>query len=121
MPRSLLADAFDHHVWATVQVLDACDALTAEQLATTVPGTFGSLIDIVRHLVGSDRWYLSTVTGGRVANIEEGAMDIAALRSAMEPAANSWRGVLATDPDPDEDFVLRRDDGTASHATWGVR
>ena len=121
MTRSLLTDAFDHHVWATFTILDACAALTEEQLATTVPGTYGSLIDTVRHLVGADRWYLFTVTRGAVTQIEEGGMDIAALRAAMEPAAGSWHGVLASNPDPDEDFVLQRDDGTASHATWGVR
>ena len=121
MTRSLLADAFDHHVWATLQVLDACADLTDDQLATTVPGTYGSLIDTIRHLVGADRWYLFTVTGGAVAEIEEKTMGIAALRAAMEPAAAAWGAVLATNPDPDEDFVLVREDGTASHATWGVR
>jgi uncharacterized damage-inducible protein DinB len=56
MTRSLLADAFDHHVWATLTVLDACGSLTDEQLATTVPGTYGSILDTLRHLVGADRW-----------------------------------------------------------------
>ena len=30
MTRSLLADAFGHHVWATLQLLDACLPLTEE-------------------------------------------------------------------------------------------
>jgi len=121
MTRSLLADAFDHHVWATLTILDACAPLNAEQLATTVPGTYGSLIDTLRHLVGADRWYLFSLTRGAVAEIEEDGMDVAALRTAMESAAAAWHGLLAADPDPDEDFVLQREDGTTSHATWGVR
>jgi uncharacterized damage-inducible protein DinB len=40
--RSPLVDAFDHHVWATLQLIDACSELSPEQLATTVPGTYGS-------------------------------------------------------------------------------
>ena len=95
--------------------------LSGEQLATEVPGTYGSILDTLRHLVSADRWYLFTVTSGAVSEIEEKAMDIAALRAAMEPSADAWRAVLATDPDPDEDFVLRRENGTTSHATWGVR
>lgn len=121
MTRSILADAFDHHVWATLLVLDALAPLTSEQLATTVPGTYGTVIDTARHLVGADRWYLSTLTRGAVAEIEEAGMDVASLRAAMEPNRASWQDVLATDPDPDEDFVLSRDDGSESHATWGVR
>jgi uncharacterized damage-inducible protein DinB len=121
MPRSVLADAFDHHVWATLQVLDVLAPLGEEQLATNVPGTYGSIIETVRHLVGADRWYLFTLTRGAVAEIEEGTMDIAALRGAMEPSATSWSDLLATEPDPDEMFTLDREDGTKSHATWGVR
>ena len=54
MTRPILADAFDHHVWATLQLIDACLALSDEQLATTVPGTYGSILDTMRHLVGAD-------------------------------------------------------------------
>src|SRR3954447_6220038 len=121
MTRSLLADAFDHHVWATIQVLDVCAGLTGEQLATNVPGTYGSILDTIRHLVGADRWYLFTMTRGAVAEIDEKDMDVAALRPAMEPAAACWAELLATNPDPDEIFTLHRKDGTKSHATWGVR
>jgi uncharacterized damage-inducible protein DinB len=121
LSRHPLADAFDHHVWATLTVLDACTVLSDEQLAAPVPGTYGSMIDTIRHLVGADRWYLFTLTRGAVAEIEEKEMDIAALRAAMEPDAASWREVLAANPDPDEMFTLHREDGTKSHATWGVR
>ena len=121
MTRSLLADAFDHHVWATLLVLDTLAPLSDEQLATTVPGLYGSILDTARHLVGADRWYLFTLSSGAVDEIEEASMDIGALRAAMEPDAASWQQILATNPDPDELFTLNREDGTKSHATWGVR
>ena len=44
MTNTILADAFGHHTWATLVLLDVCADLTEEQLATTVPGTYGSLI-----------------------------------------------------------------------------
>jgi uncharacterized damage-inducible protein DinB len=120
MTRSVLADAFDHHCWATLVVLDQLSRLSDEQLATTIPGTYGTILDTARHLVGADRWYLYTLTSGTVDEIEERTMDIAGLRAAMEPDADHWRAVLGTNPDPDEQFVLRETEGE-SHATWGVR
>ena len=48
MPSPLLADAFGHHVWATIRVLDVCAALDDAQLATNVPGTYGSVLDTLR-------------------------------------------------------------------------
>ena len=121
MTRSVLADAFDHHVWATLLVLDKLAPLSDEQLATAVPGLYGSILDTARHLVGADRWYLFTLSRGAVDQIEEATMDLATLRAAMEPDGASWRQILATDPDPDAMFTLDREDGSKSHATWGVR
>jgi uncharacterized damage-inducible protein DinB len=121
MRRSILADAFDHHVWATFQVLDLLAPLSDEQLTTAVPGTYGSIIDTARHLVGADRWYLFVQTGGAVPQIREETMSIADLRAAFEPHAGHWHDILARDPDPDEVLTYVRDDGSKAHATWGVR
>ena len=121
MTRSLLADAFDHHAWATLRVIDACAPLSEEQLATTVPGTYGSILDTLRHLVGADRSYLSVLSGGRVSQIEEDSMDVAQLRAASATAADDWAAVLATGPDPEAVVTRNRDDGTQSHAPAGIR
>ena len=121
MSRSLLADAFDHHVWATLLLFDTLAGMTEDQLATNVPGTYGSILDTARHLVGSDRWYLFTLSRGAVDQIEDETISIPELRSAMEASGAPWQSILATEPDPDEDFILTRDDGSESHATWGVR
>lgn len=55
MSGSLLTDAFAPHVWATLRLIDTCLALSPEQLETGVPGTSGSILDTMRHLVG-DAW-----------------------------------------------------------------
>ena len=121
MTRSLLADAFGHHAWATTRLLDTCLTLTPQQLETTVPGTYGSILATARHLVGADRSYLFVLSGGRVAEIDEESLDLPGLRAAMETAAADWATVLAGDPDPEEIVTRRRDDGTASHAPRGIR
>jgi uncharacterized damage-inducible protein DinB len=121
MSRPPFDDAFGHHVWATLQLLDACLALPPEQLETTVPGTYGSIIETMRHTVGADCWYLFTLTGGRHAQIDEATMDLAELRTAMEGNGPEWSAFVAQDIDPDLDVVQHRDDGTDRHAPLGIR
>jgi uncharacterized damage-inducible protein DinB len=121
MTRPLLVDAFDHHAWATLRVIDACLPLSAEQLASTVPGTYGSIVDTVRHIVGADAGYLFALTGGRYPTVEEDQMDLAALRSAMAGHEKAWGEVLAESHDPDITVTRRRDDGSESRAPLGIR
>jgi uncharacterized damage-inducible protein DinB len=124
MSGSLLGDAFAHHTWATFQVMDACEALTPEQLEAAVPGTYGSILATMRHLVGADSWYLHRLSGERYPPIEEAdeaKMDLAELRAAMERHVAAWPEVLAAVPDPDELIEVRRDDGSGYRATKGVR
>jgi uncharacterized damage-inducible protein DinB len=121
MSRPILADAFSHHVWATLQLIDACLPLTREQLASQVPGTYGSILDTLRHLVGADCSYLELLSGGTVTAIDEEAMDLPALRAAMAANGPVWADVIAGDLDPDLVVVRHRDDGSESHAPLGIR
>ena len=121
MSRPLLEDAFAHHVWATLRLIDACLALTAEQLETGVPGTYGSILETIRHLVGADSSYLFALTGGGVAAIDEDRMDLPELRAAMEANGPAWAQLLVGDLDPDAVVVRYRDDGSESHAPMGIR
>ena len=121
MSRSILADAFDHHVWATLRVLDACLALSDEQLGTTVPGTYGSILDTMRHLVGADASYLELLSDGRVQPIDEDSMSLGELRPVMEANGAVWAEVIAAAGDPDRMVVRVRDDGSTSTAPLGIR
>jgi uncharacterized damage-inducible protein DinB len=121
MAKSQLDDAFAHHVFATLRLVDTCMSLSPEQLETTVPGTYGSILDTMRHLVGSDSSYLFAVTGGRTPVIDEDQMDLSALRSAMEGNGTAWTQFLGEDLDPDAENVRRRDDGSETRTTIGIR
>jgi len=121
MNGSVMKDAFAHHVWASLRVIDACQALSPEQLQAATPGTYGSIFDTVRHLVGSDRWYLFVLTDERTPNIDEDHMDLAELREAMASNAAAWSELLAGDIDPDAVIVRKREDGSETHAPVGIR
>lgn len=121
MTRALLDDAFGHHVWATIEVIDACLALEPAHLETTLLGTYGSIIETLRHTVGGDCGYLFALTGGRLREIDEATMDLAALRAQMVANGPEWAALVAGGLDPDTDVVRHRDDGTDSHAPLGIR
>lgn len=121
MSRSILEDAFAHHVWATVRTLDACLTLSPEQLDTTVPGTYGSILATARHLVGADSWYLFDLTGDPSFRIEDEGMNLEELKAAIERNGPAWSQLLATNPDPDADVVEMGDDAAEFHATMGIR
>ena len=119
MTRSLLADAYGHHVWATLTLLDVCLTLDDTQLATDVPGTYGSILAIARHTVGADCGYLYALTGGTYPEIDEDNMSMAELRAAMERNGPAWTALLEQELDPDTDVVRHRDDNTDSACADG--
>jgi uncharacterized damage-inducible protein DinB len=101
MGRHLMEDAFAHHVWATLRLVDTCLALSPQQLETAVPGTYGSILDTLRHFIGSDAWDLFVATGDRASLIDEDDMHLSELRGAMESHGPAWSRLLAQDLDPD--------------------
>ena len=120
MTRGLLDDAMAHHIWATEQLIDACAALTPEQLGTPVPGTYGSILATLGHLVSSDGWYLSFLREGVTQFDDETAFSIDDLRSAITSNGAAWMELLAEGPDPDTD-IPEIDDGLVVHSPIGVR
>jgi uncharacterized damage-inducible protein DinB len=121
MPSPVLADAFGHHVWATIRVLDACTGLDEAQLATIVAGTYGSIIGTLRHLVGGDVFYLDVLRGGTPEPFDEGTADIPTLRAVMEAHGPVWQRLVAGDLDPTTDVVEFENSGFETHAPLGIR
>jgi uncharacterized damage-inducible protein DinB len=121
MARHLLQDAFEHHVWATLRLIDACAGLSQEQLATMVPGTYGSIIDTMHHTVSSDAGYLWVLTGGRRPQVAESELHLDELREVMIANEKAWAALLADGPDPEAMATRHRDDGSQSHAPVGLR
>jgi uncharacterized damage-inducible protein DinB len=121
MPSHLLADAFGHHVWASIRVLDACVTLDEGQLATTVPGTYGSIIDTLRHLVDGDVFYLNVLRGGQPEPFDKEGSDLSTLRAVMEAHDAVWQRLIAGDLDPATVVIEYEDSGYETHAPLGIR
>ncbi len=120
MTTSLLDDAMAHHIWATERLIDACAALTPEQLATPAPGTYGSILDTFRHLVSTDCWYL-TFFGTEFQLIEEdSAATLDELRSAITTNGKAWIELLDGGLDGEADIV-EHGDGWNFHSPTGFR
>jgi uncharacterized damage-inducible protein DinB len=119
---SLMDDAFAHHVWATLRLIDVCRTLSPEQLEAPVPGTYGPIIVTFRHLVGADSWYLFDITGDPARRVEDEDMDLDRLRAVMEADGPAWAAYLATTPDPNTLLTeVDEDDGYERDAMVGVR
>jgi uncharacterized damage-inducible protein DinB len=118
---SILDDAFGHHVWATLRVIDECSSLSDEELVRPTVGTYGSILETLRHIVGSDAWYLFVITAGRMPRIDEDSMDLDELRRQIQRHGEEWSSILAGEPDPSSDIVAPRSDGTEGHAPAGIR
>ena len=116
-----MSDAFRHHVWATVRLIDACSDLDDGQLATTVPGTYGSIIATLRHLVGGDVFYLDVLRRAEPEAFVEEASDLGTLRRVMEAHDAAWQQLLERAVDPTEDVVEFEDSGYETHAPLGIR
>lgn len=52
-----------HEVWADLELLRFCAALTPSQLTWAVPGTYGTIHNTLQHIVRAQRGYLWRLTG----------------------------------------------------------
>jgi uncharacterized damage-inducible protein DinB len=120
---TMLREGFRHHAWATERLLDRCDELSDDELTRHVPAIYGSALDTFRHLVDADNWYLWCISGG---DLGDGDLDcddhsLAQVRSVAAANAAGWEAMLSRDLDPDAEIVVTREDGSARHATTGIR
>ncbi len=60
---SVLKTLFDHHQWANLKLIEACESLTEAQLDATAPGGYGAVRATLLHIVGAEIGYVVRVTG----------------------------------------------------------
>lgn len=58
---NIWSNVFRHHRWSNLVLIDFLSTLTEQQLRLTVPGTYGSSIDTIRHVISSDADYVRII------------------------------------------------------------
>jgi uncharacterized damage-inducible protein DinB len=92
MNENLLLKLFEHNNWANLQIIQACSALSNEQLDTEPQSaTKGNIRSTLSHLVTSQRGYLALLT----LPVEARPTTALAFDELQESARVSGEGLLA--------------------------
>jgi Uncharacterized protein conserved in bacteria len=62
-PDSMAAEFLHYNCWANLHLIDACLNLTPDQLASSAPGTYGSIYDTLVHIIQAEARYYKRLTG----------------------------------------------------------
>jgi uncharacterized damage-inducible protein DinB len=115
--KSALLELFQHKTWATLRLIAHCQGLAGEHLDATIPGTYGTVRDTLRHLVDAEEGYLSIVTREpfrtkeaaaaftRGDELPEGPVPLDELAERIRRMGPQWE-TLAQDPHlPDQEVT----------------
>ncbi len=61
--EAMLVEFIRYNVWANQTLLAACEAPSPEQLASSEPGTYGTIARTLEHLADSEVFYCLLLTG----------------------------------------------------------
>src|SRR4029453_8192875 len=94
-PSDVVRAMFEHHLWATEVLIDHLEGLPAGQLDASGPGTYGSMIDTLTHMVDGDTRYLLRLRDPSppVADDRVG-VSLVQLRSEIPEHRERWGGAL---------------------------
>jgi uncharacterized damage-inducible protein DinB len=115
-------DLARHNAWATAQLLAYCRDLDEPSLQATVPGTYGTILQTLQHLVDSEASYLFRLTGAWPAHPWRGdkavGLDVLAERAAV--LASTCEQFLAGDWDSERLGEAYGDEGEVYAVPAGV-
>ena len=115
-------DAFRHNAWATTTLLEFCKQLSDTELAASdSTGTFGSIMDTLRHFVTSEGYYRFLVSGSwpnwEWSPDETPGFDV--LEERAKDNEQFWEEFLSSGVDPDAP-VIQVSEEKESETTVGV-
>jgi uncharacterized damage-inducible protein DinB len=94
-PNDIVRAFFAHHLWATEVLIDHLDGLPAERLDASVPGTYGSMIDTLTHMIDADSRYLLRLRDPSPPPAEDRTgVSLAQLRSELPEHSRKWDEAL---------------------------
>jgi len=86
---------YEFDAWANARTLNACAALTPEQLTRNLGNSFGSVRDTLGHILGAQIVWIERLTGGTPAGLPspDSFPDLASIRSKwaeIEPRLHAY-------------------------------
>ena len=107
-----LHDSVRHNAWATTQILELCRGLDEQTLNASVPGTYGTIIATLRHIIYCEIDFLDRLLGREPRDPwqlgETTGLDVLMEHAAL--LAADWEVFLASDVDSER--PLQPDEGT---------
>lgn len=93
--NELLIEAFRHSAWAKERLIAACGSLSPEELRRPAPGSVGSILATLNHLVITDANYLARLDDGPPAWLDqEEENDLSKLLTLAQETADRWQRLL---------------------------
>jgi uncharacterized damage-inducible protein DinB len=111
--NAVLRDPIRHNVWATASLIGFCrdQNLTAEQLAATGVGTYGTIVATLDHIVRCDGSYLRRIADSPHYFVDSAdSTDFDTLERWNAEAGELWEQLLAKPIDVERVIVV--DNGT---------
>ena len=94
----VLDDLVRHNIWATREMIALCRTLDEETLNATVPGTYGTVIGTLRHMIDAEGSYVYRLTGAWPdfpwQRGEPVGLDVLEERAGI--LASAWEALLTT-------------------------
>ncbi|HEX5951074.1 MAG TPA: DinB family protein [Actinomycetota bacterium] len=95
LPNDVVRSMFAHHLWATETLIDHLAGLPSERLDEAIPGTYGSMVATLTHLVDADGRYLVRFEDPSPPPAEDRAgVPLATLREEVAGRRGQWDRVL---------------------------
>lgn len=117
-----LADITRHNSWATATLLKFCRDLDADVLNTAMPGTYGTILEMLRHIINSEMSYLFRASGLWAERPwptgEPVGLDTLVERAGI--LADAWEQYLHNGVDVDGLNEAHGDDGSVYTVRHGV-
>jgi len=114
-----LSEAFQHHAWATEELIRHLRKLPPAALTASCPGVYGEVLATLSHLVSADSRYLRYLEGTppppRTA--PDPVMKLDEIADALRGQAVRWRIVLTVADELDITLPARSDRPLLPHAT----
>jgi uncharacterized damage-inducible protein DinB len=114
-----LQEAFQHHTWATEELIRHLRMMPVGALTSTAPGVYGEVLATLAHLMAADDRYLRHLEGS-VAPSHTGAepvLTLDELADRLRDQAVRWRILLAGIDKVDVTLPARPDRPELPHAT----